>query len=311
MSERSPSGDAGGPPPAGGSLDEVEELVVELVDRYESEGSAALEALCTRHPHVAAELRAQYRLLQDNGVLEEEVERSPFPERLGKYRLLERLGGGAMGVVFLAEEEPVGRRVALKLIRPEQMFFEGSRRRFQREMEAVARLQHPSIVPVFSIEEADGVPFYVMERIEGCTLAEVLDELRGRNPDTLHGEDFAAAVLRRMGRGEEPVDEIAARRAFGGEGWKVCARLVLQIAEALDHAHRRGVLHRDVKPSNVMVTPDGRALLLDFGLARMQGVDDLTRTGSVLGSLPYMAPELVRGDAADNDDTAAISIPWV
>ncbi|HVS19895.1 MAG TPA: protein kinase, partial [Planctomycetota bacterium] len=181
------------------------------------------------------------------------------------------------------------------LVRPDLLYFEGARERFRREVEAVARLKHPGIVQVFTVGEEEGVPYYAMEHVEGRSLDEVLRVLRGRKPERLTGGDLMSAA--RDGREPDPSE---AARALSGSSWvDACLRLVLQVALVLDHAHRRSVLHRDLKPSNIMLSNDGRALLFDFGLASTRGTTKLTRTGSQVGSLPYMAPEQLRGEEVD------------
>ncbi len=199
-------------------------------------------------------------------------------DRLGRFRLLEQLGGGGMGVVFRATEEPPGREVALKLIRPEHLWFEGARRRFLREMETVAALSHPGIVPVYSCGEHDGVPYCAMEYVRGSSLAAVLAALRSVRAAP------APQVLQQT----------------GARDWtNACFRVVLQVAEALAHVHDRGIVHRDVKPSNIMLDQSGRARLIDFGLARNTSHESMTKSGVQPGSLAYMSPEQVRGDEID------------
>jgi tetratricopeptide (TPR) repeat protein len=234
-----------------------------------------------------------------------------YPERLGEYELLERLGGGAMGVVYLARQASLDRRVALKLIHPEHLYFPGMRERFLREVEATARLQHPGIVTIHAFGEEQGLPYFAMDRIEGCTLAEALHALPAeRSAQDLTGEDLLRAVTRCTpgSRREAPLAQVP---LYGGSLVEVALRIVASVAGALAHAHERGVLHRDVKPSNVMLTPQGRVLLLDFGVAAIQGqVSRLTRTGAVVGSLPYLAPEHFRGDApaSERSDLYALGV---
>jgi tRNA A-37 threonylcarbamoyl transferase component Bud32/tetratricopeptide (TPR) repeat protein len=285
------------PPNPSPSTAALLQLVEECIDRMEAEGSQVIEDLCARHPEHAAALRKRLKSLAHAGLLPA-AEAGPgmpegVPERLGEFRLLQRLGGGGMGVVFLAEQESLHRRVAIKMVRPEHLFFPSARERFRREVEAVARLQHPGIVPVYLVDEHQGIPFYAMEHVAGCSLAEARQDLRSLPLDRLDGRMLAEVVARRAGlpAAPEPLPP-----TFQG-GWvETCLRLVRQVASALEHAHERGVLHRDLKPSNLMLTPDGRMRIVDFGLASTRGSSRMTREGSLLGSIPYMAPERLRGE---------------
>ncbi|MBL8750004.1 MAG: serine/threonine protein kinase, partial [Planctomycetes bacterium] len=183
---------------------------------------------------------------------------------------------------------------------PEQLFFGGARERFRREVLAVARLQHKGIVPILTCGEAEGIPFYAMELVQGASLGEVLGELAGTAPSALDGAHLRAALQRAMAKKKElagPHDGAV----FRGAWTSVCARLVLSAAEALQHAHDQGVLHRDVKPSNLLLTTDGDLRIIDFGLASARGEARLTRSRATFGSLPYMAPEQVRGEVAAID----------
>jgi hypothetical protein len=186
------------------------------------------------------------------------------------------------------------REVAIKVIRPDHAFFAESRQRFLREASAIARLQHPGIVPVHTAGEDGGVLYYAMDLVAGCTLAQVLAALVGREPAGLHGSDLAAAVAQCA---PPAAHEDATPAPWRGSWVECCLRVVRDVAAALEHAHERGVLHRDVKPSNVMLARDGRVMLLDFGLASTDSDARITRSGAQIGSLAYMAPEQVRGDA--------------
>ncbi|MEM9381606.1 MAG: protein kinase [Planctomycetota bacterium] len=271
----------------------VRDLVFEYLERAEEEGSAVLEELCAREPLHAEALRARIGVLHGAGLSEASADAPP--ETLGTFRLLEPIGGGGMGVVYRARDEQLGREVAVKVVRPGELLFPGARVRFQREVESVARLSHPGIVPVFSAGEERGIPYFAMERVDGCTLGEALRVLveDGRRTADLMGEDLGRAVERASGSSDGATRDVP---LFAGSWSDACARVVQRIAEALAHAHGQGILHRDVKPSNVMVTSEGRVMLLDFGLSSNEGVDRITRTGSALGSLPYMSPEQLEGD---------------
>ena len=277
-------------------LDPVSELVAACLARIEREGPGALERFLEEHAEHADVVRRRVVALATSGLLPEDAD--DVPERLGEYRLLDPLGGGGMGLVYRARQESLGREVAVKLIRPDHLVFPDARARFRREVEVIARLQHPGIVPVYAFGEERGTPYFVMELVHGATLGEVIAELHGRDPATLEGADLSAALralLDRRGGGSIEIGGELFERAYP----HACAELVRRAAEALEHAHRGGVLHRDLKPSNLFLTADGRALLFDFGLSRAEWLGSLTRSGTLLGSLPYLPPEQVRGRGAD------------
>lgn len=278
---------------------QVYELVCEYLDRLEIEGPAVLRELAERHPLLAERVLARLRVLHGAGLLEVPSAAGPdaWPERLGDFRLERRIASGGMGVVFEAWQLSVGRRVALKLVRPELIFFPGARERFRREVDAVARLSDPGIVAVHAVGEEQGLPFLAMEFVDGPSLAEVLERVHGGDPATLRGADLLA--LLRRGGGSPDSESGSASRRLSGSWVEALVALIADVARSIEHAHRRGVLHRDLKPSNILVTPAGRAVVVDFGLANVTGTGRLTRTGSQMGSLPYMAPEALRGEARE------------
>ncbi len=267
------------------SADPIEALLLEVLERPEGEWTSALDAACEAHPEQAGVLRQRFAAMQRLGLTDAPAP-DEIPERLGDFRLIERLGGGGMGVVYLADEESIGRRVALKVIRPECLYFPDARERFRREVAACAKLAHPGIVPVYAFGEADGVPYFTMERVRGRSLQEVILSLQTSPPELLQ----PSAVASLLDSDADP---------FGMSWIDFCVRSLVATAGALQHAHDSGVLHRDIKPGNLMVTSDGSIRVLDFGLSLTEGATRMTQSGSALGSLPYMAPEQVRGERVD------------
>jgi serine/threonine-protein kinase len=178
---------------------------------------------------------------------------------LAGFRVESILGEGAMGTVFLAEETATGRRIALKLLTPELARDDRFRRRFSRETELAASLDHPHVVPTFASGEEGGTLYLAMAYVEGSDLRKLL-------------------------RTEGPLEP---ERALA---------LIEQVADALDAAHAAGLVHRDVKPGNILLDETGRAFITDFGLAKSRDASALTRTGFAVGSLPYMAPEQARAE---------------
>ena len=272
-------------------LDPVEALLADCLAAPDEGRDDAVEAACREHPELADELRVRLALLAEMEATAPGEEARALPEQLGDFRLLERIGGGGMGVVWLAEQISLGREVALKLLRPGQLYFPGALERFHRESKSIARLQHPGIVPIYTVGEHEGLPYFAMERVVGCTLAEVLRRVRGRDPASLTGADMFRAVVATL----DTPPPFPAGRPFAGSWTDACCDVIRQVALALEHAHERGVLHRDLKPSNILLRPDGCALLCDFGLSSDSRGDRVTREGSQLGTVPYMSPEQAAG----------------
>jgi serine/threonine protein kinase len=195
-------------------------------------------------------------------------------DTVGHYRLQSQLGGGGMGVVFLAEDLALGRRVALKFLSPALADEPSAIERFRREARSVSALNHPNICTIHEIGNHEGRPFIAMELLEGQTLRE------------------------RLAAGRLPIDELLA--------------LAIEIADALDTAHKAGIVHRDLKPANMFVTTRGSLKLLDFGLAQITMAaaevsalptrpadEKLTGPGNTPGTVDYMSPEQARGEPLD------------
>lgn len=207
------------------------------------------------------------------------------PGRLGDFRLLRRLGEGRAGVVYLARQGALERRVALRLIRPELLELDGARQRLAREVEAAARLAHPGIAAVYQLGEERGLPFLATEHVRGASLERVIELLHGRNPVSLTGNDLLRVVAGEVDL--RPDADVAQRPPFDGSWSAACLWIAREAAQALEHAHQRGVLHRGMRPSSVMLTPEGRVLLIDLGLASL--------AGEAGGDPAGLAPEQLEG----------------
>jgi serine/threonine protein kinase/formylglycine-generating enzyme required for sulfatase activity len=263
----------------------VGDALAAILEQPRAQWETALEQACRRDPARGDALRARFRELLALGD-DWTPDAAAIPERIGRYRLRERIGGGGMGVVYRATDE-AEREVALKLVRPEHLYFPGARERFRREVDACIKLRHDGIVAVHEFGEAEEIPYFAMELVQGLDLGRALAALGARDPASLSGKDLTALL---------PANGSPRRAALAVMSWPAaCADLVRQAALAVEHAHAHGVVHRDLKPGNLMLEADGRMRVLDFGLSLREGVSRLTRTGAVVGSLPYTAPEVLAG----------------
>jgi hypothetical protein len=183
--------------------------------------------------------------------------------RLGKYDIRAEIGKGGMGVVHLGYDPLLDRKVAIKVLAPHLVWEPGFIERFLREARAAARLKHAGIVTIYDVGQEANWYYIVMEYLEGQTLAQVIH-----------------------GRGALPVDQTVT--------------ILRRLAEALDYAHQCGLVHRDVKPGNIIVHPSGQVTLTDFGVARAAQETRLTTTGALIGTPKYMSPEQARGEVADH-----------
>jgi len=298
------------------SDERVEALLFECLESKDP--SRAIADAASANPDLAEQLQRAYREMERFDLVGQPpssgsggfgLKSDSVPEKLGEYRLKERLGAGGMGVVFLAQDEVLQRTVALKLIRPEHLYMSGARERFQREVETIARLQHPGIVPIYGVGKSDGMPYFTMQHVRGCSVSAALSELQDHKalPDGRALLHIAANKAQSVPESESD-SHSGSTQGIDALNWSdTCVTLAAQIAGALHHAHERGVLHRDVKPSNILLTTEGRAMLVDFGLAWSDDAEQrLTASASQLGSLPYLPPEHIDGKAPDPSRAADV-----
>ena len=183
-------------------------------------------------------------------------------ERIGNCRIVEEVASGGMAVVYRAVQDPLGRTVAIKALKTAAAKEEHVAIRFEREARSLADLQHENIISIYDFHREHGSLFIVMEYVPGIDVYDLLERC-GRLP------------------------------------FDVAAIVALQVARALDYIHFRGIIHRDVKPANVMMARQGGVKLMDFGIARDRNFDDLTEVGTGIGTPAYMSPEQILGDKLD------------
>jgi serine/threonine protein kinase/tetratricopeptide (TPR) repeat protein len=264
---------------------------------------------------------------------------------LGAFQLIRQIGRGGMGVVYEAEQLSLGRRVALKILPFAAVLDDKQIQRFKNEARAAARLDHPGIVPVYSVGCERGVHYYAMQFIEGQSLAEVVEGIRnseagsrkfdGAGQSTVSegwraesGEQRAESEIADASQSPVPSSQPLApspqsptsefridtarvalstqRESNAPAFFRSVAEIGLQVAESLDHAHSQGIVHRDIKPGNLLLDVKGRVWITDFGLARIETDAAMTATGDILGTLRYMCPEQALGKHQIVDERADV-----
>jgi eukaryotic-like serine/threonine-protein kinase len=359
----------------------VQDIAREISERRSRGESPRLDDYSGLFPELAGELADLFRAAEDDPdrttALSADATRihvsrvefaksSPRLERLGEFRILGMIGRGGMGVVYQAQQESLGRKVALKVLPSSALLTPERVLRFKREAQAAARLHHTNIVPVHGVGEDQGVHFYVMQYIEGQGLDAIIADLRRSRDRRAHHPDRSGETgtevsneLGRLARYMEtgrlpethsgPATEPDPTSVDGGTGQHVArsdcpstikepmaamngtasngsvagaghvhhaskaflqtvAKVGEQVAEALEYAHAQGVLHRDIKPSNLLLDCDGTTWITDFGLAKLSDSEDLTQSGSFVGTLRYMAPERFQGKGDERSEVYSLGL---
>lgn len=350
------------PDKSGSTSRQFGELMDEFVDRYRAGEGPSVEDYARRFPDHADEIRDVFPtllMMEDvgsDGSSDQITPDGSAPRQLGEYRVIREIGRGGMGIVYEAEQETLGRHVALKVLPYYSLMDPKQLKRFRREARAAAQLHHTNIVPVFGVGEHEDVHYYAMQFIRGLGLDEVLNELRCvRSENGRRSSTFAVDRWRRTSEdsndqvdvnGQADSDTGARSQALAGEipesvqtsdveqvnedhdlssvtlpghddsstsgasdhrYFRSVARVGIQVADALGYAHGQGVLHRDVKPSNLLLDTHGTVWVTDFGLAKTDG-EEITHTGDFVGTLRYMAPERFRGWSDPRSDVYSLGL---
>jgi tetratricopeptide (TPR) repeat protein len=331
--------------------DPIEELAEEFIRRRRIGEKVSIAEYAQNHPQWAERIHELFPAILWMEEWKPEADRPPSAasfelgtpvhalKRLGDYRIVRELGRGGMGVVYEAEQESLGRRVALKVLPAAALLSPNRLRRFHREARAAARLHHTNIVPIFGVGEQDGLHYYVMQLIPGQGLDRVLAAMEPLPKDALTGQSIATTCCDGSDAAAEPVSAAeVARRLLAGRFspevdvsaapdaedsvrlsrpfplaadapyWQTVAHIGLQTADALSYAHQRGTLHRDIKPANLLLDAKGMVWVADFGLAKLAEPEELTHSGDVVGTLRYMAPEQFEGRADARSDVYGLGL---
>jgi eukaryotic-like serine/threonine-protein kinase len=271
------------------------------------------QALLDAHPDLAGELRPyleSLRLLngatRDIRVLPPAMHggctnaAASAARQIGEYRIVREIGRGGMGIVYEAHQQSLNRQVALKILPFAAVLDQRQIARFRNEAQAAAQLHHPHIVPVFAVGQEQGVYYYAMQYIDGQSLEQAIADLRASrkeraaNSTRANGTANGSTTTLQFQLSSKDESRRSIERA---DIFRTIARLGRESAEALQHAHEHGIVHRDVKPSNLMIDREGKVWVTDFGLARIQSDRGVTLTGDVVGTLRYMSPEQASGSA--------------
>lgn len=334
--------------------DALDLVAAEFAQRCRRGERPPIAEYAERYPELADEIRELFPTIVDLesakasglGSSSSSASMAPTPaiERLGDFRVIREIGRGGMGIVFEAEQESLGRRVAIKVL--PQTFLNDARRadRFNREARTAAKLHHTNIVPIFGVGEDSGYHYFVMQYIHGVGLDHTFAVLTSADPGTATGEapsrdlfELARALVDSDSSGGDLAGtetlsalsfdprEAAARgqtdderrdsapgqptgEYLGNVYWRSLARAFAQAADAIAYAHSQGVLHRDIKPANLLLDADGVLWVSDFGLAKALEHDGLTEEGDVIGTLRYMAPEQFGGAGDERIDVYGLGV---
>ena len=307
----------------------LDNVVEEFTERLRQGQRPSIAEFKTRHPVAAdeiEELLTSVAMIEElknqtttaNDSLKNEIKQITKLERIGDYRIIRELGRGGMGVVFEAIHESLGRRVAIKVM-PNRTFDDAKYlERFQREAQAAATLHHTNIVSVFGIGQAGEHHYYVMEFVDGQSLADLLKQLNQMSSaNTEVGWEAETRDEQSIKPQTDEFGPIASkqilvhlREKFDSslERFRWTARIGAQLADGLAYAHGLNTLHRDIKPSNLLIDKNETVWLTDFGLVKNTSHQTITKTGDIIGTPQYMAPESFEGTYDERSETYCLGL---
>lgn len=286
-------------------MNKLDEIVQQfIVSKLEGQ-NPYLDEILKKYPALAEKIRQRIRNfekinnlfaeLTGNGE-KDDLENQLIGQKLGDFEILELIGTGGMGAVFLAKQISLDRQVALKVISDARGIRCKTLERFKREANLLAKISHPNIVPIYEVGQHGPYSYFAMEYVNGISLSDILNNIRISNPNINASVIFSNFVKSKnithinisQIKQETPIPVI------DKEYIQTISRIIIDIASALDHVHNQGILHRDIKPSNILIDTTGKAKLVDFGLANSETTQSITITGELFGTPNYMPPEQIQ-----------------
>ncbi len=303
---------------------DIETVIVDVEQRLRNSEYPVIEDYLQRYPAIADEIRQLLPMVialenakRSQPLTEQTQWKTPTIESLGDFQIVREIGRGGMGVVFEARQKSLERRVAIKVLPKHLLMSDRLLELFHREAKTAARLHHTNIVPVLDIGEEDGLHYFAMQYIEGVGLNRIIQgwsrkqEQAATNSDNDESKRLRKKLAIDDFSNESQPEKKQYDSAIALDGihyWKSVARIGLQVADALDYSHRHQVLHRDIKPSNLLIQNDGKVWVTDFGVSKAFQDLSLTKTGDVVGTPRYMAPEQCRGKATEQSDIYSLGV---
>ncbi|MDB4777906.1 tetratricopeptide repeat protein [bacterium] len=333
---------------------DFDSLADQYVDQIRAGDSPDIDKFVSLHPEHESKIRELFPVLRmmesrvsediesDSELLKDELNELKgvsLQRKLGEYRIIREIGRGGMGIVYQAEQESLGRHVALKLLPDSAQFDERKSLRFQQEARASGMLHHSNIVPVFGVGRSEEISYFVMQYIDGTGLDVVIQEVRqaaglddssGPGAETARALDTHLSVASSSLMGLEAVASAGESKSTPSTSSKIessssissssgtfsernqyyrnVAKIGKQISDALEYAHSKKILHRDIKPANLLIDNVGHVWVTDFGLAKLMDQADLTRTGETVGTLRYLPPEQFNGQSDARSDVYSLGL---
>jgi len=287
----------------------IEQIIQQFVGAQLSGEKPDVDDFVKQYPEFESQIRKKIKSLQeidslfdclmradDSDFATSIPEHSLVGKTLGDFEMLGLIGTGGMGAVFLAKQISLDREVALKVISDISGTHKRSLERFKREAKALAKVSHPNIVSIYEIGGQEPYSYIAMEFIKGVSLDKILSSIRKASPDVK-----ASAIMRKCLEAQAPIDTHRHVNNQNTNGAAIdtdyivqISSLIISIASALEYAHSIGILHRDVKPSNILITANGTVKIVDFGLAKSRNQENITITGEFFGTPSYVSPEQIQ-----------------
>jgi serine/threonine protein kinase len=321
----------------GAGQSELEVLAEQFLVQLRAGRHPSIEDYVRRHPHLDQDIRRlfpmmatleSWKLNKETSLFEEFVPRIERLGQLGGYRCFREIGRGGMGIVYEAVHIATGRQAALKVLKWRVGRDSDWQRRFEREARTASQLRHPNIVPVYEFGESEGFYYYVMPLVDGVSLEAIIQRLResegivyadeirrfqdarretGASRGAAAGSGSAASQAAAAPARPATAHD-ASQRSLDRSSWRQIAKIGVQVAQALNFAHRQRVLHRDIKPANLLLDAGGVVWITDFGLARSVDEQSGPQSSDAAGTLRYMAPEQLRGQVDARSDVYSLGI---